>query len=91
MVIIVEIYTVIMERRWVNLADKMPIQHWIPIVSQEFEVRIEITCNYDWVLLIHVDTCSTTPSPTQPILQSTTLTPNPSIYNPGLVFVLKTI
>ena len=69
----------------------MPIQHWIPIVSQEFNVCIEITCIYDRVLLIYVDACSTTPSPTQPVLQTTctTLTPTPSIYNPGLVFVLK--
>ena len=42
----------------------MPIQHLIPIVSQELKVRIEITCKYDRVLLIHVDTCSTTPFPT---------------------------
>ena len=55
-----------------------------PIVSQEFKVRIKITCNYDRVLLIHVDTCSTTPFPTQPVLQTTTLTPTPSKYNPGL-------
>ena len=57
-----------------NLADKMHIQHLIPIVSQEFKVRIDITCIFDRVLLIHVDTCSTTPSPTQPVLQTTTLT-----------------
>ena len=49
----------------------------IPIVSQEFKVRIEITCNFDRVVLIHVDTCSTTPSPAQPIFQTTTLTPTP--------------
>ena len=28
-----------------SLADKMPIQHWIPIVSQAFKVRI--SCIYD--------------------------------------------
>ena len=43
-------------------------------MSQEFKVRIEITYIYDRVFLIHVDTCSTTPSPTQPVLQTTTLT-----------------
>ena len=32
----------ILKRRWVSLADKMPIQHWIPIVSQECKVRIDI-------------------------------------------------
>ena len=80
-------YVFTFKRRWVNLADKMPIQHWKPIVSQEFKVRIEITCLYDSVLLIHV---VPPPSPTQPVLQITTLTPTTSIYNPGLVFVLKT-
>ena len=42
-------------------------------MSQEIKVRIDITCIYDRVLLIHVDTCSTTPSPAQPVLQTTTL------------------
>ena len=37
-----------------DLANELPIQHWIPIVSQEFKVRIEITFLYDKVLLIHV-------------------------------------
>ena len=54
----------------------------------ESGVRIEITCIFERVLLLHVDTCSTTPFPTQPVLQTTTLTPAPAIYNPGFVFVL---
>ena len=42
--------------------------------------------NYDRVLLMNV-----VPPPTpQPVLQTTTLTPTPSIYNPWLVFVHKT-
>ena len=28
----------------------MPIQHWIPNVSQEFKVGIDIICIYDRVL-----------------------------------------
>ena len=35
--------------------DKTPIQHWIPNVSQKVKVRIEFTCIYDRVLLIHED------------------------------------
>ena len=71
-----------------NLADKMLIQHLNPIVSQEFKVRIYITCIYERVLLIHVDTCSITPSPTQPVLQTTTLTPLPHIQ-PWACFLPK--
>ena len=65
-----------------NLADKMPIQHWITTVSQEVKVRIDITYINDRVLLLHVD--STPLPPPQPVLQTTSLTPPPPIYNLGL-------
>ena len=42
---------------------KMPIQHWITIVSQEVKVRIDSTCIYDWVFLINVDSIIVPPSP----------------------------
>ena len=58
-------------------------------MSPEFNDRIEITCIYDRVLLIHVDTCSTIPSPTQPVLQTTTLTPHPLNIQPWACFRLK--
>ena len=53
---------------------------------------IEITCIYDRVtLLIHVDTCSTCtiPSPTKPVLQTSTLTPHPLYKQPWARFRLK--
>ena len=67
----------------VNLADKMPIQHWMPILSQEFKVFIDITCIYDRVLLIHLDTCNITHT----VLQTTTLTPPlPPHIQPWVIF-----
>ena len=60
-----------------------------PIASQEFKVRIEITCNYDGVFLIHVDTCSTTPPPPPPRFENSPFTPPPPIIQPRRVFSPK--
>ena len=46
----------------------MPIQHRIPIVSQEFKVRIDILTLPVFMIEMYYH-----PSPTQPVLQTTTL------------------